>query len=98
MFDITKHKWVQEDMYLNVYSNNIVLEGSIYEKDAIAIAKHFYEQLSIIDQLKFITSITGIVDIKQFGAIPQSETTCPNLNLDNVNMQESELFKGDLHG
>ena len=31
--------------------------------------------------------------------VPQSETTYPNLNLDNVDMQESELFnKGDLHG
>ncbi len=93
MFDITKHnpKFV-EAVHL---SDDLVWIGN--KSQAITIAKHFYEQLSILDQLKFITSITNIVDIKSFGAVPQSETTYKG-KIGEI--KNNELFnkEGDLHG
>jgi len=53
----------------------IIYSSSFNIDDAIAIAKHFYEQASVVDRLKFITSITGVLNVSSLGAIPQSETT-----------------------
>ena len=63
MNDITKHEWTQEDVYLSVYSDNILLEGSVYKNDAIAIAKHFHDNLSTHERLEFINAIRGVTKL-----------------------------------
>lgn len=79
MSDITKHKFSDTDIggvsvttkgsiALLIYAGNCT-NPIIQERDAIAITKHFYEQLSIVDQISFISSITGLVDIKSSDTI-----------------------------
>ena len=40
-FDITKHNWSDDDVYIDISSRSITIDGSINKDDAIAIARHF---------------------------------------------------------
>ena len=79
MNDITKHEWVSDSsmgeanisviwcedncITLNVGNKEESLCSSIYRDDAIAMAKHFYDNLSTHDRLELINAIRGVTKL-----------------------------------
>lgn len=112
MFDITKHKWDDDNISsVDIFNNHIDLnmygfrhsedaDLRLSKDDSTAITRHFYNQMTKTERINFWGEIFED-SVNNFIDIPQSEATYKSLNLDSVAvMRESELFnkEDDLHG